>query len=163
MKKLFALLMFASLLFTACEGDQGPPGPPGQPGSIFVASAFEIEVDFTSGNGYQILEPYGFQVYPSDVVLVYISWEFDGQDIWRPLPQTAEFVEGSLVYNFDFTQDDVRLFLDGTINPDILGPEWTQDQYFRVVVVPADNIDGVDLNNLDAVMEAGGISTFEQK
>ncbi|OMP29823.1 hypothetical protein [Mangrovimonas sp. DI 80] len=163
MKKLFALLMFTSLLFTACEGDQGPPGPPGEPGSIFVASAFEIEVDFTSANGYEIIEPYGFTVYPSDVVLVYISWEYDGQDIWRPLPQTAEFAEGTLVYNFDFTQDDVRLFLDGTINFGILGSEWTQDQYFRVVVVPADNVDGVDLSNLDAVMEAGGISAFEQK
>ena len=152
------------LLFSACEGPTGPPGPPGDDGAVLVANAFEIEVDFTAGNGYRILEDYGFEVFPFDVTLVYILWEQDnGTDIWRLLPQVLEFPEGQLQYNYDFTQTDVSIFLDGTINFNILGSEWTQNQVFRVVVIPADNVGLVNINNLEEVMKAGRIVEFEKK
>ena len=157
----FLLMLF---LFSACEGPTGPPGPPGDDGAVLVANAFEIEVDFTAGNGYRILEDYGFEVFPFDVTLVYILWEQDnGTDIWRLLPQVLEFPEGQLQYNYDFTQTDVSIFLDGTINFNILGSEWTQDQVFRVVVIPADNVGLVNINNLEEVMKAGRIVEFEKK
>jgi hypothetical protein len=152
------------LLFSSCEGPTGPPGPPGDDGAVLVANAFEIEVDFNAGNGYRILEDYGFEVFPFDVTLVYILWEQDnGTDIWRLLPQVLEFPEGQLQYNYDFTQTDVSIFLDGTINFNILGSEWTQDQVFRVVVIPADNVGLVNINNLEEVMKAGRILEFEKK
>jgi hypothetical protein len=155
------LLLF---FFTSCEGPMGPPGPPGEEGAVLVANAFEIEVDFNSGNGYRIVEDYGFEVFPFDVTLVYILWEQDnGTDIWRLLPQIQEFPEGQLQYNFDFTQNDVSIFLDGTINFNILGSEWTQNQVFRVVVIPADNVGLVNVNNLDEVIKAGRIVEFEKK
>ncbi len=157
----FLLMLF---LFSACEGPTGPPGPPGDDGAVLVANAFEIEVDFNAGNGYRILEDYGFEVFPFDVTLVYILWEQDnGTDIWRLLPQVLEFPEGQLQYNYDFTQTDVSIFLDGTINFNILGSEWTQDQVFRVVVIPADNVGLVNINNLEEVMKAGRILEFEKK
>ncbi len=157
----FLLMLF---LFSACEGPTGPPGPPGDDGAVLVANAFEIEVDFNAGNGYRILEDYGFEVFPFDVTLVYILWEQDnGTDIWRLLPQVLEFPEGQLQYNYDFTQTDVSIFLDGTINFNILGSEWTQDQVFRVVVIPADNVGLVNINNLEEVMKAGRIVEFEKK
>ncbi|MFD1314215.1 hypothetical protein [Namhaeicola litoreus] len=166
MKKIISLL-FIVLLSIACEGPAGPPGPPGLPGddgAIFLASAFEIEVDFTAQNGYSIVEPYGFDVFPSDVTLVYIQWDVtNGQPIWRLLPQIVEFQEGQLQYNFDFTQDDVSIFLDGTIDFGLLGSEWTQNQVFRVVVLPADNVDAVDISSLKEVAKAGNIQTFERK
>lgn len=156
-KKIFSLFLIV-LLFSACEGPAGPPGPPGEEGAILVANAFEIEVDFNAANEYRIIEDYGFEVFPFDVTLVYILWDQNnGTDIWRLLPQIVEFNEGQLQYNFDFTQNDVSIFLDGTINFDILGDEWTQNQVFRVVVIPADNIDGLDINNMEAVMKAGRI------
>ncbi|MDZ7613162.1 MAG: hypothetical protein U5K51_05215 [Flavobacteriaceae bacterium] len=162
-KKIFSLLVLV-LLFSACEGPSGPPGPPGDDGAVLVANAFEIEVDFNSGNGYRIIEDYGFDVFPFDVTLVYILWDQEnGTDIWRLLPQIVEFQEGQLQYNFDFTQNDVSIFLDGTIDPGILGSEWTQNQVFRVVVIPADNVGLVNVNNLDEVMKAGGILEFEKK
>jgi len=157
----FLLMLF---LFSACEGPTGPPGPPGDDGAVLVANAFEIEVDFNAGNGYRIIEDYGFEVFPFDVTLVYILWEQDnGTDIWRLLPQVLEFPEGQLQYNYDFTQTDVSIFLDGTINFNILGSEWTQDQVFRVVVIPADNVGLVNINNLEEVMKAGRIVEFEKK
>ena len=167
MKRILFFISAFALLLTACDGDQGPPGPPGfdgpqgEPGAIIASSAFEITVDFTAGNSYEFIEPYGFEVLDSDVTLVYIQWETDnGNSIWRLLPQTTYFDNGVLTYNYDFTQTDVRLFLDGTVDFATLDNVWTQSQLFRVVVVPADKVDGVDINNLNDVMEIGNINEF---
>ena len=162
MKTLYYyLLASVSVLFVSCEGDQGPPGPPGLDGGLIVSSAFEIVIDFNSGNNYERIEPYGFNVEPFDVTLVYILWETDsGQDIWRLLPQRAEFNDGFLEYNFDFTQTDVRIFLDGTTDFNNLGSEWTTSQVFRVVVIPADDVDSIDISNIKTVMKVGQIQEF---
>ena len=167
MKKILSILFVSVLLLFSCEGEQGPPGFDGLngvDGGIIVSNAFEIQVDFNLANNYEIIEPYGFDVYPFDVTLVYILWEtLDGQDIWRLIPQSVEFPDGMLTYNFDFTQNDVRLFLDGTTDFNLLAPEWTDNQVFRVVVVPADNVDGLDISNLNAVMKANNIESFIKK
>ncbi|WP_027137500.1 hypothetical protein [Gaetbulibacter saemankumensis] len=163
MKKLIQIITL-SLIFMACEGPQGPPGPPGRDGGLIVSDAFEIEINFNSNNNYEHFEAYGFQVYPYDVVMAYISWATDnGQDIWRPLPQSTIFNEGTLTYNFDFTQDDVRLFLDGDIDFSLLDDGWTQNQVFRIVVIPADNVDAVDLNDYNNVIETLNIQSFKTK
>ena len=157
----YVLFAFTTFFMMSCEGDPGPQGPQGPAGGLIVSSAFEIVIDFNETNEYSFIEAYGFDVYPSDVTLVYILWDtVNGQDIWRLLPQTVEFDDGTLVYNYDFTQTDVRFFLEGSTDFDTLGPEWTQDQVFRVVVVPADNVDGLDVSNLDAVMQLSNIENF---
>ena len=166
MKRILSLISVFTLLLTACTGDQGPPGFDGfdgLDGGLIVASAFEIEVDFTAANNFEFVEPYGFDVLPSDVTLVYIEWETDnGAPIWRLLAQNEFFDDGSiLTYNFDFTQDDVRLFLDGTTDLNTLGDVWTQDQVFRVVVVPADNVDSIDVSNINTVMNVNNIQSFD--
>jgi len=137
MKKLVSLLSI--VLFMSCVVEEGIDG---RDGGLIVSSAFEIVVDFNANNNYEIVEPYGFDVFEYDVTLVYILWETDnGQDVWRLLPQSTIFVGGAtLTYNFDFTQTDVKLFLEGTANFDNLGAVWTQDVVFRIVVVPADNV-----------------------
>jgi hypothetical protein len=163
MKRILSLITVFTLLLTACEGPQGPPGFDGLDGEIIASSAFEIEVDFNDANNYEFIEAYGFEVLPSDVTLVYILWETDnGQDIWRLLPQTVYLNDDStLVYNFDFTQSDVRFFLDGTTDFGTLDNVWTQDQVFRVVVVPADNIDGVDVSDINAVLSLSNIQAID--
>jgi len=169
---IYSFFALSLLVFTACEGPQGPPGPPGfdgldglngLDGEPVVASAFEIAIDFDSANEFQFTEPYGFEVFPSDVTLVYILWEtVDGEDIWRPMPQSVTFEDNStLVYNFDFTQSDVRFFLDGTTNFSTLGSDFLSNQIFRVVVVPADNIDGLDISNFDILSEAFAIDDLD--
>ena len=164
MKRILPLVTLFTLLLMACEGPQGPPGFDGQNGNIIASSAFEIELDFEEDNNYEFIEAYGFDVFPTDVTLVYISWEVDnGQDVWRLLPQTAYFDDGTLVYNYDFTQNDVRFFLDGTTDLSLLDDDYTQNQVFRVVVVPADNVGRLDLTNLDAVMNAYNIDSFPRR
>ena len=162
MKRIISALFVFSLLLTSCQGEDGIDG---QDGGIFVASAFEIEIDFNNANAYEYFEDYGFQVYPSDVTLVYILWETNsGQDVWRLMPQQAVSNAVPFTYNYDFTQTDVRFFLDGDLNDfHLLGSEWTQNQVFRVVVVPADNVDAIDTSNIDAVIDANKIQAFEKK
>lgn len=158
------MLVVLALIITSCTGDQGPPGQPGLDGGQIVSQAFEINLNFNAANNYQIVEPYGFDVFPTDVTLVYILWEtVNGQDVWRLMPQTVEFPDGLLIYNFDFTQTDVRFFLDGSANFGALDSSYTQNQVFRVVVVPADNVGRVDYRDINVVMDAYGITSFEKR
>lgn len=171
MKRILSFIAVLALLLTSCTGPQGPPGFDGfdgidgingEDGGLIVASAFEIEVNFNADNNFEFVESYGFEVFPSDVTLVYIEWETnDGEPIWRLLTQTEYFDDGVLVYNYDFTQQDVRFFLDGTVDFNTLDDTWTQNQAFRVVVVPADDVDGLDTSNFDAIMDASTIESFD--
>jgi hypothetical protein len=153
MKKLLFLMVLA--VGVACEGPMGPEGIPGEDGSIIASKAFEIEVDFTESNDYAHLEPYGFDVLSSDVTLVYVLWDVENsKDIWRLLPQQVFFEEGQMQYNFDFTDVDVNIFLDATFPLSILDSEWTADQVFRVVVVPADIAGRVYYSDYNATMKS---------
>lgn len=164
MKRIVSFITVFALLLTACSGEDGQDG---QDGGLLVSSAFEIELDFNAIDNYEVIEPYGFDLFPFDVTLVYILWDtVDGQDIWRLLPQSINFDDGSeLTYNFDYTLTDVRFFLDGNTNFNTLAPIWTQNQVFRVVVVPADNVGktNVDHSNLEAVMALYNINTFTKR
>jgi hypothetical protein len=162
MKRTLSIISLFSVLLTACIGDPGPPGFDGEDGGLIVADAFRItNVNFTDGNGYQ--ETFdGFNFIESDVALVYIKWILDnGTVTWRQLPQTVFFNSGILIYNFDFTQDTVTFFLDGTVDFNTLSNTWTQNQEFRVVIVPASQVNGVDTTDLNTVINLGNIESFE--
>jgi len=156
MKKLVVVL--SAVLFITCVAEDVVDG---QDGGLIVSNAFEIEVDFNAQNNYQIIEPYGFEVFQYDVTLVYVLWEIvDGQEVWRLLPQNTIFGGGAtLSYNFDFTQSDVKLFLEGTAVFADLEPVWTQNVVFRVVVVPADNVSGL----ANPKMTDFDLSNFQQR
>lgn len=163
---LFSLL--GLLIFQACEGPQGPPGLDGldgEDGVNIVAEVFEVNVDFTAENNYSELFSFDPELIESDVVLAFIEWEKDGNtQIWRALPQTVYFDEGVLVYNFDFTQFDFRLFLDGPLDYSLLGSEWTTNQIFRVIVVPGDYAGArIDWTNYEAVTKMMGLTDQDFK
>ena len=160
MKKIMMLAMAIGIvLIQGCEGPMGPQGPQGQDGGLIASSAFELgNVNFTEGNNYQVREDFGFEILPYDVVLVYILWETEeGKDVWRLLPQSAFFQMGELQYNFDYTDENVRIFLDGNIDFATLEDSWLRDQVFRIVVVPADNVGRLDYSDYDGVTKMLGI------
>ena len=160
MRKLMMLAVaIGVVLIQGCEGPMGPQGPQGQDGGLIASSAFELgNVNFNVGNNYQIRENFGFEIFPYDVVLVYILWEADnGKDVWRLLPQSAFFENGILQYNFDYTDEEVRLFLDGEIDFATLDNSWLDDQVFRIVVVPADNVGRLDYTDYEGVTRMLGI------
>lgn len=159
--KTFALILASFFIITSCEG---PMGPPGMDGDTLLGSVFEIEGDFTAANQYQLYYdfPNNFEIYDTDVVLVYILWDVvtvNGKnvDVWRPLPQTLVFDEGVLQYNFDYTVNDVRVFLETTLPVGSLLPAETQDQVFRIAVLPADFVSKKtksELNDLNLLMDS---------
>lgn len=147
MKKIkVIILLFVSVFVLSCEG---PMGPPGEDGTSLIGTVFEMEGDFTPSNNYKLYFdfPLSFEIYDTDVVLVYILWDVvtvNGKqtDVWRLLPQTIVLNAGVIQYNFDYTVNDVKIFLETTIPVNNLLPAETQDQVFRIAVLPADFVAG---------------------
>jgi hypothetical protein len=147
MKKITVIIMlFVSVFVLSCEG---PMGPPGEDGTSLIGTVFEMEGDFTPSNNYKLYFdfPLSFEIYDTDVVLVYILWDVvtvNGKqtDVWRLLPQTIVLNAGVIQYNFDYTVNDVKIFLETTIPVNSLLPAETQDQVFRIAVLPADFVAG---------------------
>lgn len=156
MKKLTSILMVAAALFLgACEG---PAGTPGMDGDSFIGSVFEVDGSFTPANNYNIYGTYpsNIVVYDTDVVLVYILWEqANGLDVWRLLPQTVVLPNGVIQYNYDYTYTDFQIFLEFTIPANELLPAETQNQIFRVAVLPADFVarKEVNVNDFNTISE----------
>lgn len=120
-----------------------------------ISEVFEVTRSFSPGNDYSSLITLNPAIYDSDVVLVYLLWDVDGGNpIWRLMPQTVQLAEGDLQYNYDFTPYDVNLFLSSAdFDLGILGSQWTQNQTFRIVIVPGYFSKTVDVTNYKEVME----------
>lgn len=162
MKKLAGILLIVTaVIFSSCYGPIGPVGPPGEDGGLEYATIYDIEGDFTSGNNYN----FGFVfpnggIYETDVVLVYILWEVvDGLEVWRLCPQTVVDDEGVIQYNFDYTYQDVQVFLEFTVPESSLRSAETNNQVFRIAVVPADfaALKSVDVSNINTILQYPGI------
>ena len=157
MKKITTiLLILAAAVIISCEG---PMGPPGLDGDSLIGTIFEIEGDFTPQDEYRLYYdfPSDFVIYDTDIVLVYILWQnVDGLDVWRLMPQTVVLDEGVIQYNFDYTVKDVQVFLEFTINEDDLHEDETDNQIFRIAVLPADFManNSFDENDFNSILKA---------
>lgn len=148
---LFILSLLTILTLNGCvqEGPRGPQGPQGPEGpaglDAEMAHVFEFEnINFTSPTYEVFLDyPNDFDGLDSDVALIYLLWGTDNVngedvDVWRQLPQNVLTENGLLIYDFDFTKNDVRLFLDADYPLDLLTAIDTDDWIARVVVVPGE-------------------------
>jgi hypothetical protein len=74
--------------------------------------------------------------------------------------------DGVLQYNFDYTLNDVQIFLEGTTNFNNLLPAETDDQIFRIAVIPAAiaKDKSIDFTDLNVVMKSlnMGITNLDQ-
>lgn len=171
MNKFYTLLFFA-IVFISCEGTVGPPGIPGPPGTPgedgadgLIGQVIEVQADLNSGTGFEYFVeiPGDIEVYESDVFMVYRLMEvIDGLDVWEPLPQTIFRNNDILLYTFDYTLFDVRLFLDGTVDFNKLDPNDTDGLIFRIAIMPADFAKGVNLKKMDDVMKAMNIKDIKR-
>jgi hypothetical protein len=134
-----------------------------------IAEVFEVTTSFGPSNNYNRLVTFNPPIYSSDMVLVYHLYEVDnGADVWRIMPQTYYFDNGAeLDYNFDFTRFDVSIFLDSNFSLDSFSPAWTQNQTFRIVVVPGAftnrMANPVDYSDYDATIKMLGYENAEIK
>ncbi len=177
MKKISLVLgSLMVLLFISCEGPQGPPGfdgfdgfdgVDGEDGVNILGQVIDIEGSFAPENDYAIFYefPQTIEVFETDIVLVYLLWEqtedSNGEaiDIWRLMPQTRILDEGLLQYNYDYTFLDVNIFLESNFNLASLQPGDTDNQVFRIAVLPADLTQGkLDTSNMYSVLGRLGIT-----
>lgn len=172
MKKL-ALLLTLAIVFISCEGPQGPPGFDGlngRNGDDFIAQSYEIQRSFFAPD-YRFREnhPLNVTVFETDMILVYIAWEeviaSDGlpTDVWRLLPQTVYSDFGEFAYNYESTFEYIDIFIDGPLTTDfnLLSPADTDNQIFRVVILPAGIAQNplLDITDYNSVMNLGGLTT----
>jgi len=160
--KKFTLVFSAvlTLFLISCEGPEGPPVFDGLDGVNIVGQSFERTIDFTFNNGYQeTLEiPLDIELLESDMVLVYRLVDIvDGFDVWKLLPETV-FTENGQFFQYDFEHnfDFVTIFIDAPTTFDFndLLPGDTDGQTFRVVILPIDFVNSINLNvnDLNSVM-----------
>lgn len=174
MKNLVTLLVGFVLVLTSCEGPQGPSGRDGFNGinaDEYAALSFERTVDFEYFNDSGLQEAFinlPFDILDSDAVLIYRLEnivEIDGvpTEAWSALPQNF-FLQGPNIiqYVFNHTYADVELLIDGNFDLSTLGNEFTQNQIFRVIILPADAISRLDTSNINNVMEVFNITEFEK-
>ena len=151
-------LLFSIIVLSACEGDEGPMGPPGEDGIDITGTVSEVTGTFNAGNSYALQYQFSGDLVDGDVVMVYILWDQSNNlDVWRALPQTAVLDQGILQYNFDYTIADIQIVLDTDFDPALLSPADTDNQTFRIVVIPADLMvqdKSLDIKDYNAVMKA---------
>jgi len=183
MKKI-ALVLSAmmTLLLVSCEvngldgrdgfdGLDGRDGIDGQDGINILGKVIDIEGDFSAVDDYRILYefPNTVEVFETDVVLVYILFDqtedSNGEaiDIWRLMPQTLILDQGLLQYNYDHTFLDVSIFLEADFDLATLLPGDTDNQVFRIAVLPAESAgkSSVDRSDVKAVMASLGVTEKE--
>lgn len=181
MKKIYFLLSVLAFSLASCSGDEGPMGPPGPQGPEgipgvdgLIGTVFDIQGNFTAENDYSLYAEYAdftnVEVFETDVVLVYLRVGQDGEAggepvyVWRLLPQTYYLDGGgSMQYNFDYTFFDVNIFLDANVPLGDLSAAFTDNQVFRVAILPADiaQANSLDFANYQEVMAAMNYSNQE--
>lgn len=164
------IIIISTVLLVSCiegQGPAGPQGPQGPPGP--VGQAYEVQASFDESNDYSVIStfPDNIEVLESDIVAVYLLWEVDqdtGNDVWQPLPVSVFFDDGELQYGFDHTVSDAKLFLTGDTDLSTVGDEFTQDQIFRVAILPVDYVQAndIDLGNVQEVMNALNMQNIQR-
>ena len=168
MKKYsLVLVAFLTIFLIGCEGPRGLDGFDGLDGldgaDGLIGSVVDVEGTFNLENDYTIAFdfPNTLEVFETDVVLVYLLFDQtedsngDAVDIWRLMPQTRILDQGLLQYNFDYTFFDVTMFLEADFDLTTLMPGDTDNQVFRIAVLPAESIAGkssLDRSNISEVM-----------
>jgi hypothetical protein len=164
-------LFIASCTFNGSQGPQGQQGPAGADGSQFEAIAYEYQdITFSGANNYSVVlefpEADWDLILPSDVVLMYQLVDYDAEtdtDFWEPLPRTLFPEFGTLLYTYDFTEFDAKVFLDANFNLSLISnTNLTNNLIYRVVIVPAENTGrstkSVDYANYNEVMDYYGLT-----
>lgn len=150
MKKIFLLLSIVSVFgLTSCNNDDDVDYDT-------YPEVFEVDnVNFIASGDFQAIIPLDPVIYSTDVILVYRLSGVNnfGNDIWEPIPTTYNLPQGQLNYNFDFSQDDVVLYLDATFDP-MQRQDFSLNQIFRIVIVPGYVADNLHNNEFDTVMSA---------
>ena len=181
MKKIFTLLFISIFTLTSCGNDgaigpQGPPGADGLDGLDGLGYTFEETVTFdyfSNENLYsaiiQISDDIATAHPEADAVLVYrleVQTDDIGDfDTWSLIPQNFFIDEVKTIqYVYNHTPSDVEVIIDGNFNLSTLDAGFTENQTFRVIVIPSRIFSsGLNLADMEAVMKALDIKEADVK
>lgn len=121
-----------------------------------ISTVFENKnlYNFNSANGYKVKFIFPYSIVSTDMVLVYrLTGTSNGNDLWEFLPETHYFPDGTrdFSFNFDFTKNDVQIYLEGNDLATVLD-EYRLNQIFRIVVIPANLVYGINKSNYNEVI-----------
>ena len=157
MKKIITILAVVGIFsFQSCTVTEDRPIVDNDT----ISEVFEVTTSFNSNNNYAKLVSFNPSIYTSDVVLVYrLSGVIQGQDLWKLLPETHYFSNGTLDfgYDFDFTKNDVNIYMIGN-DLQTVSTDFRVNQVLRIVIVPASFANSFDTNNYAAVISALNIN-----
>lgn len=161
MKNFYTLLVALSfLLFQSCTIEDNTE----YIDNDTISEDFEITTSFNTANGFSKLVSLNPAIFNSDVVLVYrlSGVTTQGNDIWKLLPEMYFYNDGTLDfgYKFDFTKNDVRIFMFGNELETVVS-DYKTNQVFRIVIVPAYFSNTIDIANIDNVLSALKINKAE--
>jgi len=154
MKKILLLFSAVGMLsLTGCNNDDYDEDT--------IAEVFETpSLTFTAAGNYKVGLTLNPQLLPADMVLVY-RLTFDpnipNTDVWELIPRTLYINNGTDIldeidYDYNFTQQDILFRM--TSNTDLaIYPQFTQNQIFRVVIIPG--------YRSDLRVSADGLNEFE--
>ena len=154
MKKI--ILLFTVVVVFGFQSCSGPEGPQGRTGYNVEAEVFEVFTNFTAANNFSTLVNLNPPILSSDMILVYRSFDiYNGENVWRLIPQTIYLSQGNLYYNYDFTKNDIKIFLDVDFDLRAIPVEYSQNQLFRIVIIPGyfSGRNSIDYNNYHEVIK----------
>ena len=168
MRKIVTMIVLIGItVLSSCEGPQGPAGQNGQDG--LLSEVFETTRSFTNSNNFSNVVSYPHSIYSSDMVLVYrLDNIVGGVDVWKLLPQTYYFNDGTLdfTYDFYFTKFDVNIVMNGS-DLGTISDQFRINQTFRIVIIPGyfsgRSARKVDKNDYNAVIKAYNINDTNVK
>ena len=158
---LFAVIGMISL--QSCTVHDTPAQQVITNNNTILATTYEYTRSFTTANNFSTLITFPQTIYPSDMALVYrLSGSANGTDVWKLLPETYYTSTGALDfrYDFDFTQYDASIYMDGFDLASVTAAYRT-NQVLRIVIVPSNfgnkTATKIDYNDYNAVAKAFNI------
>jgi len=160
MRKITLLFAFIGMISLQSCTVNDTPTQPITNNYDFLATTYEYTRSFTTANNFSTLVTFPQSIYSSDMVLVYrLSGVASGADVWKLLPETYYFNDGTLDfrYDFDFTKFDASIYMDGFDLANV-SPAYRTNQVLRIVIIPGyfgnKNGNTVDFNDYNAVVKA---------
>lgn len=159
-RKILPVLLFTFIL-CSCTNDDDVIN------TDTIGQTFEISnVDFVTTDGFQgvvnVVVPNNITVFQSDVPLVFVldpvATAANGVDVFEPLPRSFFFNNGGFAqYRFNFIFDDATGIFDLDLvlesdDFDALGNDFTQNQIFRIVIVPSEFAETHNTDNLNSLL-----------
>lgn len=162
MKKIITFLAIAGLFtLQSCTVNDDNP----YVDNDTISEVFEVSASFNSTNNYSRIVPLNPPIFTSDVVLVYrLSGSTAQGDVWKLLPETHYFSDGTLdfSYDYDYTTTDVSVFMVGSDLQDVTA-EFRLNQVLRIVIVPAGFATSINKSSYESVISALKINESQIK